>query len=139
MVKTVEEMAEEVKEKNSFFTRDDNGYCGMRIERVVPSDKGTAIAYQTGGSNWNRGGVHGGGISYFQGTGVYDGETDLVVKPHQQWRSGSNYADDCPNAQYSVVDFRDLGERKYELVLRNIDGEERLEVDFCEGEIRRKT
>jgi len=136
--KTVEQMVAEVSEKNSFYTRDNNGYCGMSVESTFPSTKKTAIVYQTTGSNWNRGGPTSSGISYFQGTGVYNGTVDLTVKPHCQWRSGTNYADDCPSARYSVKSFRDLDSGKYELVLVNCNGEERMEVDFKSKELKHK-
>ena len=136
--KTIEQMAAEVSEKNRFYTRDNNGFCGMHVDRIVPSTKKSAIAYQTGGSNWNRGGALGGGISYFQGTGVYNGVVDLVVKPHVQWRSGTNYADDCPGNHYNIESFNDLTDGKYELVLSNRYGKQKIEINFKEKQVREK-
>jgi len=133
--KTIEQMVEEVKTKNSFYTRDNNGYCGMHIDGTMPSSKKTAIVYQTGGSNWNRAGFLGGGISYFQGTGVYNGAKDMVVKSHQQWRSGTNYADDCPGNRYYLEQFEDLDDGRYRLGLSNCHGKESLIVDFEKGTI----
>jgi hypothetical protein len=136
--KNVEEMVKEVDAKNSFYTRDHNGFCGMHIDRTMLSSKKTAIVYQTAGSNWNRGGALGGGISYFQGTGVYNGNVDLVVKPHRQWRSGSNYHDDCPGNCYQIRSFSDMSSGLYELVLSNQYGEEKFEVDFEKKKVSHK-
>jgi len=135
MAKTIEEMVKDVEEKNSFYTRDHNGYCGMHIDETFPSSGKTAIAYQTAGSNWNRGAPSSSGISYFQGTGVYNGRVDLVVKPHCQWRSGTSYANDCPGNRYSVLSFRDLEDGSYELVLRNKYGHEVVRVNFDNGKV----
>jgi hypothetical protein len=130
MRKTIEQMTEEVKSKNQFFTSDKNGYCNWSIDRVFPSTKRTAIVYQIGGSNWNRGGLHGGGVSKFEGTGVYNGEVDLIVKHYQQWRSGTNYADDRPGNRYYVDGLEELDNGKYRLNLSNCYGKESLIVSF---------
>jgi hypothetical protein len=134
MTKTVEQMVEEVEKKIRSSTRDDNGFSGTFIESRVPSTERTAIAYQTGGSNWNRSGFGGGGIAKFQGTSVYNGTVNLCIKPHVQWRSSSSANMDNPGARYSVDKFEDLGNSRYRLEISNCYGRESLIVDFERGE-----
>ncbi len=137
--KTIEQMTEEITGKNSSYNTDNNGYSGVHVGKVVPSSGRTAIVYQTEGSNWNRGAPSSSGISYFQGTRAYNGTTDVVVKSHQQWRSGSNYHDDCPGNCYCIESFIDLDGSKYELVLSNRYGEQKMEVDFEKKEVKYKS
>ena len=136
--KTISQMTNDITGKNSSYNRDNNGYSGVHVGTVVPSSGKTAIVYQTEGSNWNRGAPSSSGVSYFQGTRVYNGLVDLVVKSHQQWRSGSSAANDCPGNHYNIESFRDLEGSRYELVLSNRYCKEKLEIDFAKEEVRDK-
>ena len=68
------------------------------------------------------------GMSYYQGTNVFDGKTELVVKPVSLWRDGENQHNDKPYNQYFIVSFKNLKTEThdYELVLR--DGEGMIEI-----------
>lgn len=138
MAKTIDDMINEVTENKFGFDRDNVGYSGMHVGNVIPSIKRTAIAYQTEGSNWNRAAPSSSGISYSQGTRVYNGSKDLVIKPHQQWRCGANRFNDRPENNYQLVSFIELDGGLYELTLSNRYGEERLVVDFEKGEVHRE-
>jgi hypothetical protein len=106
------------------------------VSKSVPSDKRTAIVYHPE-SNYRVGrSSPNSEISWYQGTRVYNGEVDLIVKPSRLFRDGHNRGADAPERKYDIERFVDLGSSRYELILANKSGKETFEVDFEKRDVK---
>ena len=112
--------------------RDDGGSTSVGI--IFPDKEGKAIAYSLGFGNWNPyGGTRNSGITKWQGISVYDGQTEIEVKPMAMWRDGENQYNDNPANHYIIREFKEIEDGKYELFLENFaDRTERHSIDFKE-------
>jgi hypothetical protein len=134
MRKTIDQLVEEAKKLISLDnSRSDSGYDSRYVEKSVPSDDKKAIAYKLKGSQWHRGGTYGGGVSYFEGISAYNGEVRLVVKPYSCYRAKYCHEDDIAD----ILDFKSMGERRYEMLIGNDYWRNSYLVDFENQEVKR--
>jgi len=101
--------------------RDDGG--STSVGTIVLDNEKKVAAYSLDSGNWNPyGGVRNSGITKWQGINVYDGQSEIEVKPMAMWRDGENQYNDNPAKHYIIRKLEKVDEDVYRLVLENFRG-----------------